>query len=286
MLVRDAPGDPATDGHSAVEVFMLRRNLRSAFVAGASVFPGGAVDADDRLAPVSGLVHGVDAATADSRLGVAQGGLGFWVAAIRESFEEAGVLLARDASTGAGVAPELVAALAPRRAAVASAEQSFAELLRPHGLVLDAGALRVFAHWITPEPAPRRYDTWFFVAPAPVGHTYEHDFDETVASEWVRPAAALERARRGELELIYPTFKSLQALARFESTTELLGAVDAAWAGVPPAMRVMNPDQGWQVRLPGDAPGDAPSAPDDEADALAHSTTHRVPSVAAGKPVR
>jgi 8-oxo-dGTP pyrophosphatase MutT (NUDIX family) len=294
MLVRDTPPDPGrtvpngTSGTSAIEVFMLRRNLRSAFVAGAFVFPGGAVDADDRLPPATELVHGIDAATADARLGVEHSGLGFWVAAIRESFEEAGVLLARDVATGAGVAPGLVEALVPRRAAVAAGEQSFADLVRPHGLALDAGALRVFAHWITPEPAPRRYDTWFFVAPAPEGHAYEHDSDETVASEWVQPAAALERARRGELELIYPTFKSLQALARFPTVTALLDAVDDAWSDPPSALRVMNPDQGWQVRLPGDAPGDATSAEDGagEADALAHSTTHRVPSPAGGKPVR
>ena len=66
---------------------------------------------------------------------------------------------------------------------------------RDHDAVLDAGALAPFAHWITPEPAPRRYDTWFFVAPAPDGHAYEHDDDETVASEWIRPADALDRAR-------------------------------------------------------------------------------------------
>ena len=258
---------------------MLRRNLRSAFVAGAYVFPGGAVDADDRDAPMLELVDGLDAATADARLGGGTGALGFWVAAIRESFEEAGVLLARESATGATVPPRLVADLAPTRPKVASGAQSFAELVRSNELVLDAGALRVFAHWITPEPAPRRYDTWIFVAPAPPGHAYEHDFDETVASEWVRPSVALERARRGEFELIYPTFKSLQALARFSSVADLLDAVDAVWRGPPPALRVMNPDQGWQVRLPGDG------ADDGEADAVAHSRTHRVEAGAPGETV-
>jgi len=270
--------DQSTVDQSTVEVFMLRRNLRSEFVAGAYVFPGGAVDADDRRAPLLGLVDGLEAGDADGLLGVASGALGFWVAAIRESFEEAGVLLARDAATGRAVAPGLVAELAPARPAVAAGGRSFADLVRPHGLALDAGALRVFAHWITPEPAPRRYDTWFFVAPAPPGHTYEHDSDETVASEWVRPFEALERARRGEFELIYPTFKSLQALARFASASALLDAVDAAWRGVAPALRVMNPDQGWQVRLPGDDAVD-----DGDTDAIAHSRTNRVQAGAAGK---
>jgi len=294
MLVRDSPEPPGGPGQSTIapstiaqstiEVFMLRRNLRSAFVAGAYVFPGGAVDPDDRGAPLLGLVEGVDAGTADALLGVTSGALGFWVAAIRESFEEAGVLLARDAASGTAVDPGLVAELAPARPAVAAGERSFADLVRPHGLALDAGALRVFAHWITPEPAPRRYDTWFFIAPAPPGHAYEHDFDETVASEWVRPADALERARRGEFELIYPTFKSLQTIARFTSTSELFDAVDAAWRAPPPALRVMNPDQGWQVRLPGDG-GSADGGDDGDADAIAHSTTNRVRAGAAGKAV-
>ena len=294
MLVRDSPEPPGGPGQSTIapstiaqstiEVFMLRRNLRSAFVAGAYVFPGGAVDPDDRGAPLLGLVEGVDAGTADALLGVTSGALGFWVAAIRESFEEAGVLLARDAASGTAVDPGLVAELAPARPAVAAGERSFADLVRPHGLALDAGALRVFAHWITPEPAPRRYDTWFFIAPAPPGHAYEHDFDETVASEWVRPADALERARRGEFELIYPTFKSLQTIARFTSTSELFDAVDAAWRGSAPALRVMNSEQGWQVRLPGDG-GSADGGDDGDADAIAHSTTNRVRAGAAGKAV-
>jgi 8-oxo-dGTP pyrophosphatase MutT (NUDIX family) len=287
MLVRDAP-DPADDpssivpsGASSVEVFMLRRNLRSAFVAGAYVFPGGGVDDDDRTAPMTGLIDGIDHATADAMLGTPEGALGFWVAAIRESFEEAGVLLARDATSGASVTPGLVAELAPARPEVAAGARSFAGLVRDHGLVLDAGALRVFAHWITPEPAPRRYDTWFFVAPAPTGHGYEHDFDETIASEWVRPAVALERARRGELELIYPTFKSLQALERFSCVDDLLAAVDAVWRGPPPAMRVMNPGQGWQLRLPGD---DLEHDRTAESDAIEHSITHRVASAAKSVP--
>src|SRR6188508_1539893 len=90
MLVRDAP---------VFEVFMLRRNVRSVFVGGAHVFPGGAVDPDDRDESIFDLAAGIDDATASRELGVSDGGLGFWVAAIRESFEETGVLIARDATT-------------------------------------------------------------------------------------------------------------------------------------------------------------------------------------------
>lgn len=277
MLVRDARSDgphegdshasPPVGGGPGLEVFLLRRNLHSAFVAGAYVFPGGALDPEDRAPEMLGLVHGTVDTVADARLGV-PGALGFWAAAIRESFEEGGVLLARERATGQPVDPRVSERLAPERPSIASRERSFAEMLRSESLVLDAGRLRPFGRWITPSPAPRRYDTWFFVAIAPADHAYVHDADETVASEWMRPDDALGRAARREIELIYPTFRSLQALARFDDTAALLAAVDRAWEEPASALRVMNPGQGWQVRLPGD---DA----DAEDDALVHSTTHR-----------
>ena len=266
MLVRDAAEAPA-----GIEVFMLRRNLSSVFVAGAHVFPGGAVDDDDRGPAAQALVTGVDATSASARLGRDHGGLGFWVAAIRESFEEAGVLLARDAATGTPVALPVVEALDETRAAVAAGARSFTEIVRDAGLVLDAGCLRVFGHWITPSPAPRRYDTWFFLAPAPAGHAYAHDEQETIASAWVRPADALEQARRKDLELIYPTYRSIEALSRFDSTAALFAAVDDAWRDPQGALAEVVGERAWQVRLPGD--GDDESAR--RADAIAHSTTSR-----------
>jgi 8-oxo-dGTP pyrophosphatase MutT (NUDIX family) len=269
LLVRDAdagsaPGDP----DPGIEVFMLRRNPRSVFVAGAYVFPGGAVDLEDRARTTFALVHGIDDETASARLGRDHGGLAFWVAAVRETFEEAGVLLARDAVSGELVAASRAAELEPARGAVAAGAQSFARLIDDHGLVLDGGSLRVLSHWITPAPAPRRYDTWFFVAPAPSDHLYLHDDDETVASEWIETSAALERSRRGELDLIYPTFRTLQAVSRFRSVDELMGAIDAAWRD--PSVRPTTTN-GWQVPLPGDELDDAEL----EADARAHSVTGR-----------
>jgi 8-oxo-dGTP pyrophosphatase MutT (NUDIX family) len=270
MLVRDAPEAPA-----GIEVFMLRRNLSSVFVAGAHVFPGGAVDEDDRSDAMQVIVTGLDDASASARLGRDDAGLGFWVAAIRESFEEAGVLLARDAATGKHAAPHVVESLDEARAAVAAGERSFAEVVRDAGLVLDAGCLRVFGHWITPSPAPRRYDTWFFVAPAPAGHAYAHDETETIASAWVRPSDALEQARRHELELIYPTYRCVEALSRFDSTAALFAAVDDAWRDPRRALAEVVGERAWQVRLPGDDHGEH----ERRADAIAHSTTsHRRPA--------
>lgn len=255
MLVRDRSG---------LEVFMLRRNLRSVFVAGAYVFPGGAVDALDADPATLAFVDGSDADVADARLGT-DGAIRFAVAAIRESFEEAGVLLARDEQTGRSVVvtADVASEIDADRRRVIGGTRSLADVARSRGLTLDAGALVPVARWITPPGGPRRYDTWFFVAPAPEGHAYDHDNDETIASVWVRPEEALARARARELELIYPTFRSLQMLAGFESTTDLLDAVRATWRDRPVPLRTENPGQGWMLDVGGDG---------STADALEHST--------------
>ena len=221
MLVRDAP---------ELEVFMLRRNPESVFAGGAYVFPGGAVDPDDR------------ALGDDFR---------FWVAAVRETFEEAGVLLARsgtDAATPFDASRDAIARLAGDRLELLAGAASFAAVLDAHGARVDLGALVPFARWITPEPSPRRFDTWFFAAAAPDGHAYEHDHSEAVASEWIRPADALARARAGDIQLIYPTVRTLLVMARYSSASEFLGDARARWQD-PDPMRVMNPMQGWQLDL-------------------------------------
>ena len=221
MLVRDAP---------ELAVFMLRSNPESVFAAGAYVFPGGAVDADDR-------------ALGDDRR--------FWVAAVRETFEEAGVLLARS-RTGDGspvaVSSDVMARLADDRRRLLAGTVSFATVLDAHAARIDLDALVPFARWITPAPSPRRFDTWFFAAAAPDGHAYEHDDFEAVASEWIRPADALDRARADDIELIYPTVRTLLVMARYRSADDFLADARARWER-PDALREMNPMQGWQLDL-------------------------------------
>jgi 8-oxo-dGTP pyrophosphatase MutT (NUDIX family) len=251
MLVRDDPD---------LQVFMLRRNLESTWVAGAYVFPGGAVDPEDRDPGLARRCPGLSDARASALLGLPAGGLGYWVAAVRETFEEAGVLLARDAATAAPVDPS-APRLVPLRDGLNDGSASWRELVEAEDLLLDVGALHPFSHWITPEGAPRRYDTRFFVAAAPDGHAYAHDETETVASTWVRPADALAASDRGEIELIFPTRKSLEALGRFEHADELLAAVERA-TDVPAAARpaVVRDSGGIRLLLPGDA------EPDERAD--------------------
>lgn len=219
MVVRDGehPGSP-------LEVLMLRRNARASFVGGAHVFPGGAVDPADGGEDALALCTGSDA-DASARLGVGRGGLAFWVAAVRECFEEAGILLAVPAGGGElAVDGETAARLATRRRSINAGEGSFAELCRAEDLRVPVDRLHYVAHWVTPEGMPRRFDTRFFVAAAPAGQVPAHDAAETVADVWVRPADALARHRNGEMELILPTIRALESLGRHATTAAALDA--------------------------------------------------------------
>ena len=212
MLVRDRPD---------LHVFMLRRTPRAVFGPGATVFPGGAVDPSDEAA--SDRIVGLDDVAASGELGLVAGGLARRVAAVRECFEEAGILLARPAGEG-GVAP--TPALPAWRDALNAGHATLEQVLETEDLFVDAGALRVFSHWLTPVGAPRRYDTWFFVARSPEDQDGVHDDAELVASEWLRPMDALAAHARGDLELILPTMRCLEALARYPTVESLFSALD------------------------------------------------------------
>jgi 8-oxo-dGTP pyrophosphatase MutT (NUDIX family) len=246
MLVRD--------GEAGMEVFMLRRNLNSDFVGGAYVFPGGAVDPADREADLEAVSTGRRDEQASEVLGVERGGLAYWVAAIRECFEEAGVLLAhRDGVVVSFKDPSVAERFRVHRAAVDEGRLRLVELCQAEDLELDVGAMHYFSHWITPVGPPRRYDTRFFVAAAPPEQVPLHDDRETIANLWVRPAEALERHARGELDLIFPTIKNLEAIARFDRSQDLLDAA-AAIAEVPTICPriVRGEDGGVRILLPGD----------------------------------
>jgi len=222
MLVRD--------GRVGMEVFMLRRNLDLDFVAGAYVFPGGAVDDADRHAEAESACDGLSDDQASSVLGVPAGGLAFWVAAVRECFEEAGVLLACGADgevvSFADAATE--ARFSTYRDAVHAGELRLVELCRIENLRLMTDRIHYFSHWITPVGPPRRYDTRFFVAAAPPDQEPLHDGGETIASVWVRPADALARHHAGTLDLILPTIRTLEDIALFDGTADLLSAKQGA----------------------------------------------------------
>jgi len=189
-------------------VYMTRRSTRARFMPGAYVFPGGAVDADDldgaMRARLRGSVEGI--------------GDEFSVAALRELFEEAGVLVACDANGNA-------VSLAPERLAALRAEYSngtpLAALLERAGLFLDARELAYYSNWITPVAEPMRFDTHFFIATAPEGQIASADAIEVHDGVWIEPGTALLRAKAGEMTVPFPTRKHLERIAPFTSVTEL-----------------------------------------------------------------
>ncbi len=252
------------DGYEGLEVFMLRRNLNSDFVGGAYVFPGGAVDPGDRHAHLEPVCEGRTDADASRRLGIESGGLAFWVAAIRESFEEAGVLLAYDLD---GVVDLDDAASLERwahhRQQVDTGQLTMIDLCRLERLRLAVDGMHYFSHWVTPEGAPRRYDTRFFLAAAPSNQTPLHDDRETIAHEWLRPSDGIARAESGELTMMPPTIASLKAISRFDTAADALGAAREI-THVPEVLpRVIEADGGIRIVLPGDPAYGAPQGTPD-----------------------
>ncbi len=217
------------DSNAGLEVLMMQRNLSSGFVPGAYVFPGGALDAEDDLPATHALCAGITDAQASGALGIAHGGLAYWAAAIRESFEEAGLLVAYDAD-GRIVAldePRVVERFRKHRHALNQGECRLLDILRQEKLTLAADQLVYFSHWITPVSAPRRYDTRFFIAAAPPAQAPLHDNHETISHVWARPGAALDRHRKDDFKMRFPTVRTLEEFAAYSSVDALMQAMRA-----------------------------------------------------------
>jgi 8-oxo-dGTP pyrophosphatase MutT (NUDIX family) len=226
MLIRDV-----ADGF---EVFMLQRTHSAAFAGGMYVFPGGKVDATDGADALEPYCDGLNDFEASAILQIPNGGLAYWVAAIRECFEEAGVLLARDTKTNRTVAFDDIATqerFAKARGAVHDSSMNIIEICQHEGLRLVTGSIHYVSHWITPVGEARRFDTRFFVADAPESQEPLHDSQETIASLWVKPQDALDKLERGELAMFPPTSENLKFLAGYSTTAEVLNA----------AKKVLNP---------------------------------------------
>ncbi len=214
MLLRDTPG--------GMEVYMVQRPGRGDF-PDLHVFPGGKVDEDD-WAP--DLCFGIDDHNASSRLGLSRGGLRYWVAVARECFEECGVLLARRHGETLDFAqPGITAKYAQYRESLLAEDISFVDICLREELTVACDLLAYFSHWLTPEVAPRRFDTRFFVAAMPPHQDTLAHTEETADDQWEKPAEALAKFNSGEWQMIDPTLRSLETLNQF-------AGVEAALAGV------------------------------------------------------
>jgi 8-oxo-dGTP pyrophosphatase MutT (NUDIX family) len=205
------------------ECLMLRRHAKSDFAADVYVFPGGRVDDGDRQAPrgsvgPTSLRHWYGSPSPFDEL------LSFRVAAIREAFEEAGILLAwtEDDTIVRFETPERRDQFERYRRSVLQGARTIFFVAQQENLRLAVDSLHPFSRWITPPVMPRRFDTYFFVAPMPEGQEPLHDKHETVASSWISPRDALLRYRAGDFPLVFATEKHLQRLAGFDSVAALI----------------------------------------------------------------
>ena len=215
MLLREAS--------NGFEVFMLKRSGRGAF-PDIHVFPGGKLDPEDADEKLAALCNGVSSEQANAILGVSENGLAYWLACIRECFEESGVLLAHSADQGGAVNLD-ADILEQERKALHAGECGLLDILTRHRLQLPLNNLAYTAHWITPVIEKRRFNTRFFVARATEdAHIASHDGTELVDSLWIRPQDALDMSHEKKLNLILPTIRNLEDLANFDSISKLFEA--------------------------------------------------------------
>jgi 8-oxo-dGTP pyrophosphatase MutT (NUDIX family) len=230
VLLRDTSDGP--------EVYLLRRHLGMAFAAGMYAFPGGTVDPRDSDADVAWAGPSAQAWAGVLRCDEREA-RALVCAAVRETFEESGVLLAGE-SPQTVVADTTGGAWERERAALVDRSLGFGELLDRRGLVLRTDLLHAWAHWITPEFEPRRYDTRFFLAVIPDGQRTRDVSGEADQVAWMRPSAACDGVDRGEMAMLPPTYVTVRELTAYRSADEALaGAAGRTITTVTPGVEIV-----------------------------------------------
>ena len=242
LLLRDGAG---RDGQGEIEVFMMVRHHQIEFNSGALVFPGGSIDRGDQAITDNPRLYSAAGCDAVS--------LGFRIAAIRETFEESGILLARPQGSQALVDARRASAIeAAHRTALCERQTTFAEVLTESGLSLALDLLMPYAHWITPVGMPKRFDTWFFLAAAPPEQAGAHDGRESTDSIWLSPREALDGSQSGRFKLPFPTTRNLIKLGRQRNVQAALDdSRGRPIVTVIPVMTTLN--GGRQLRIPREA---------------------------------
>jgi 8-oxo-dGTP pyrophosphatase MutT (NUDIX family) len=236
LLLRDGPG-------SEIEVFMMVRHYEIDFNSGALVFPGGSVDNGDQEIIQDPQLYG-------GGEGLDASALSFRIAAIRETFEESGILLARARGSKALIDARRAAEIeAAHRAELCEGKTTFRKVLADSGIVLALDELVPYAHWITPEGVPKRFDTWFFLAATPPEQVGAHDGKESTDSIWLSPREALAGGESGRFKLPFPTTRNLIRLGKQPGVRAALhDARDRPIVTVMPVVTRLN--GGRQLRIP------------------------------------
>ncbi len=225
ILLREGKEGPG----KGYEVLMVLRHARSQFVPDAYVFPGGRVDEVDCQKEWEDLCRGITLDSAFKKLENSpspERALGAWVAGIRETFEEAGILFAmrRDGAPLPAQAPDGTEYVSRLRRELTENKRNFIDLLKEEALILAADELHYFSHWITPELLPLRYDVRFFVARAPFFQEAVHDGVEVTKHAWRTPQAILSDFGKGRFNMVLPTLKTIETLAGFNTVEEVLAS--------------------------------------------------------------
>jgi 8-oxo-dGTP pyrophosphatase MutT (NUDIX family) len=230
VLMRAGAGSGDASAASGLEVLLLRRVRTSGFVPGAYVFPGGRVDRDDAAGALLERLDGMSADDAAERLGMAADAeppaVAYVVAALREAFEETGILVGHDADGAPAPSAASDPAVRRLRDDLLADEDAFPVVLDAMGCRMDGRAVAYIAHWITPVAEPRRYDTRFFAAAVSPEREELLNAREMSHGVWLSPGEALARHERGELPMVFPTVRTLEDLAAFSSPEAVL----AHWA--------------------------------------------------------
>jgi 8-oxo-dGTP pyrophosphatase MutT (NUDIX family) len=246
VLIREGADDP--------EILMVRRRAGDAF-GDSYTFPGGVVDADESAAHA--FCQGKTAEHADIELNLTSGGLDYYSAAVRELFEETGVLLARDPRGVWAFSDDTNSETRLRelRGELNDGALPWAELLRTHDLCVACDALRYFSFWETPVRLPKRWATRFFLAEVPPGQDAEHDGNELTDSCWMTASDVLQSARDGDMQLIYPTYSTLKEIRNLNSTNDIVSwAKSHTQSGIDEVLpAIVDSGSGKTVVLPGDA---------------------------------
>ncbi len=241
MLIDDRPD---------LQVFMMQRNANTVFAGGMWVFPGGSVDPTDHPESFEEIsIHRNDA-EASSLMDLPHGGLAFYVAAVREAFEEAGILLAlnqHDHSPLNLIQSTTKARFASHRNKVNADSQHFLNVINDENLILDVGQMHYIARWITPMGPPRRFDARFFISRMPENQVPQHDDSELVHCDWFSPSEILDKFDAGEMVLMSPTLRMIRCLARFNTAGEV---IESAASNLSNERARVNKDR--EIILPGD----------------------------------
>jgi len=215
MLIDDRPD---------LQVYMLQRNANTVFAGGMWVFPGGAVDHQDDASYYKDIATHRTDAEASELMALPTGGLAYYMAAIRETFEEAGILLALHAEDESPlvISPEDTPRFNNYRDMLNAGEIELKTILENENLLADVGQMHYVARWITPLGSPRRFDARFFIARIPSNQIPQHDDNELVNSAWLTPHHILERIDREEMVLMTVTARMIRSLALFKSASQVI----------------------------------------------------------------